>query len=254
MKRMENQIHSAFEEIKAEQKLKTNTKYFLCELYSHKKTLKHNPRKKLVLAPLVAMLAVILTVGIFTTSVPVSAVSFDVENTSVELELNSLNKVVRVRCFGEADSFTELELKNLDCERAVALIIEKAKKENADIASAVLTVNCKNDKKAEKLSDKICINGARDISVSCHSTHSKLYEEAYSYGISTGKYQAYLTLKEYIPDLSIEEIRVLTMRELKEKINSYTHASSSEITSHPHNSEHYNGQSAGNGNRHEKNK
>ena len=35
---MKNQIHSAFDEIKAEQKLKTDTKYFLYELYNKAET------------------------------------------------------------------------------------------------------------------------------------------------------------------------------------------------------------------------
>lgn len=248
---MKNQIHSSFDEIRAEQKLKTDTKYFLHELYTGTKQPKCNPRKKLILAPLAAMLAVIFALGTFITAVPVSAVSFDMESSSVELELNTLNKVVRVSCFGEADGFRELELKSLDCEAAVALIIEKAKKENTDIASAVLTVNCKSDKRAGVLSDKICIDEASNITVSCHQSHASLREQAHSYGISTGKYQAYLTLKEYEPGLSIEEVQALSMSELKKRILTHTNGEASDSnTSQPHQSGHHKGSSDGSGKHH----
>lgn len=248
---MKNQIRSSFEEIRAEQKLKTDTKYFLHELYTGAEYPKRNPRKKLILAPLAAMLAVIFALGTFITAAPVSAVSFDIENSSVELELNSLNKVVRVSCFGEADSFKELNLKNLDCEAAVALIIEKAKKENADIDSAVLTVNCKSDKRAGMLSDKICIDESSNITVSCHQSHASLREQAHSYGISTGKYQAYLTLKEYEPGLSIEDVQTLSMSELKKRILTHTNGeATANSDSQPHQSGHHKGSSDGSGKHH----
>lgn len=248
---VKNQIHSSFEEIRAEQKLKTDTKYFLHELYARAEQPKRNPRKKLILAPLAAMLAVILTLGTFITAVPVSAVSFDMENTSIELELNSLNKVIKASCFGEADGFRELELNSLDCETAVALIVEKAKKENADIASAVLTVNCKNSKKAERLSDKICIDEASNITISCHQSHIALREQAHSHGISTGKYQAYLTLKEYVPELSIEDVQTLSMSELKKKILSHTNGEATDNnTSQPHQGGHHKDPSDSSGKHH----
>ena len=252
---MKNQIHSAFDEIKAEQKLKTDTKYFLYELYNKADTPEPKSKKGLILTPIAAVLAVVLSLGIFTTAVPVSAVSFDVENTSVELELNSLNKVVKVNCFGESEDFSELKLKNLDCESAVSLIIEKSKSCNADISSAVLTVNCKSAEKAERLADTITEKDSTGLTVSCHSSHSKLRETAHSHGISTGKYQAYLTLKEYEPDLSLDDIQKLSMNELKEKISSYTNSQPADSsTPQPQQSTCHNGTTDGGGKHHGHNK
>ena len=247
---MKNQIHSAFDEIKAEQKLKTDTKYFLYELYNKDEAPEPKAKKGLILAPIAAVLAVVLSLGIFTTAVPVSAVSFDVENTSVELELNSLNKVLKVNCFGESEDFSELKLKNLDCKSAVSLIIEKSKSRNSDISSAVLTVNCKSAEKAERLADTITENDSTGLTVSCHSSHSKLRETAHSHGISTGKYQVFLNLKEYEPELTAEQANSMTMKELRDRLSHYCSKDSSDTSEETEtttcNETHHNGQ-IGNG-------
>ncbi len=251
---MKKQIASAFDEIKAEQQLKTDTKYFIYEFYNKKEATNHKPRKKLILAPLCVVLVVILTAGVLTSTIPVSAVSFDIENTSIELELNRLNKVVKVNCFGEENVFSQLKLKNLDCEKAVSLIIERVKSQNADISSASLTVNCKSTEKAEKISDTISNKATQDIPISCHSAHKELRNEAHAHGISTGKYQAYIILKEYESDLSIEDIRNISISELKSKISSHTESEKEEVIIQPQQNAHCESTDAGNGKHHGRNK
>lgn len=220
---MEKQIHSAFDEVKAGQQLKTDTKYFLYEFYRKQEVTPVKPLKRLILVPLCAVLVFAFSLGIFTTAVPVTAVSLDVESTSVELELNSLNKVVKATCFGEGNCFSGIEFNSLSCEEAVSLIIEKAKSENADISRASLTVNCKNRERAQKIADTLSDGASSEIEISCHSSDGKLQQEAHSHGVSTGKYRAYIVLKEYEPDLTVEEIRHLSVSELRERIASHSY-------------------------------
>lgn len=250
---MKNQIHSAFDEIKAEQQLKTDTKYFLYEFYKKHDTSPSKPLNRLLLASLIAVLTVALSFGIFTTTIPVSAVSIDVENSSVEIELNSLNRVIKATCFGEEKFFSEAELKNLSCDEAVSLIMKRTENKKTNAHSATLTVNCKSKERAQKIADTISLSGSSDLEITCHSADGNLSRTAHSHGISTGKYKAYLILKEYEPDLKIEEICNTPMSELNERIRSFTCKSPTESSSHSSKVEHHEESTHSNGKHNGKN-
>ena len=70
-----------------------------------------------------------------------------------------------------------------------------------------------------KRSDRSCTTGQSNIS--CHSTNMEEINEAHSAGLSVGKYRAYLELKELDPSVTIDDIRDLSMREIRDLINSY---------------------------------
>lgn len=213
---MTDKIKSAFDEIKAEEEFKTSAKYFLYEKYNKAPEKNVRSIRRPVFAAVCALLVALSCVGVVFYSVPVSAISLDYDTSSVELGVNSFDKVVRVNCFGEADSVKHLKLKNMNYRDAVTLVINSS--EEAE-ASPVLSVNCKSSEKCKEISEQIRQCNLKNTSVNCNSqSNHHLSSEAHSHDISTGKYHAFLELKALDPNVTIDEIRNLSMKEIREKI------------------------------------
>lgn len=208
---MKDKITSAFGEVRAEQELKTQTKIFLSEYYRKKESKKPFAYSKYALAAAAVAVVLISCVSLFSYSVPVSAISLDSEASSVEIKINSFNRVVDVACFGES-SVTDLDLKNKSYEEAVSAILE-INKSNSDSAETVITVNCENEKKGKQIADSIKSCHGSALSIECHS--SEISREAHLLGLSTGKYLVYLELKNAGIEISPEKAKELSMKELR---------------------------------------
>lgn len=216
---MDERIKAAFEELKAEQQLKTSTKYFIYDKYNSSAKIKRSfPTAKALTAAAVCLL-VVISVSVFTYITPVSAISLDADTSSVELGINCFDKVVAVDCFGDTSCPGDLNLKNMNYKEAVATVLEQT--ETFD-SSTVLTVSCKNNSKGSEMAKEINNCHATDTEVQQHNGNHDLSAEAHSLNISTGKYQAYLVLKQYEPELTVDLARDMTMRELRERISFYT--------------------------------
>lgn len=50
----------------------------------------------------------------------------------------------------------------------------------------------------------------------CYYAHSEEVKEAHSFGLSYGKYRAYLELKEIAPEILPEDVQEMTMKEIRE--------------------------------------
>ncbi len=221
---MNEKIKAAFGEIEAEQELKTTTKYFLYDRYNNLR----EPKRaflpvKIPVAAAVCLLVVICT-SVFTYITPVSAISLDGNTSSVELGVNRFDKVVKITCFGDTRAADVLTLKNSDYREAVSALLEQT--EDFD-DSTVLTVNCKNSEKATEMAEEIHNCHPASASVHHQNGNHAISAEAHNQGISTGKYQAYLILKEYEPALTVDEARNMTMKELRERISLHTEESDS---------------------------
>lgn len=214
---MENKIKSAFDEIKAEQGLKTATKYLIYE-HTHNTRSEKPSSRKMGLSAVAACLAFILCSSFLAYSIPVSAISLDTGNTSVELGVNCFDKVVKITCFDNEEAVPLLNLKNKNYKDAVSVLIKSTENCND---SAVLTVSCKNNKRSNRMTEEIRNCHSADTQVQPVCGNHTLAKEAHSHGISTGKYSAYLTLKQYEPSITPEEAAVLTMKELRERIAFY---------------------------------
>lgn len=213
---MTDKIKSAFDEIKAEEEFKTSAKYFLYEKYNKAPEKNVRSIRRPVFAAVCALLVALSCVGVVFYSVPVSAISLDYDTSSVELGVNSFDKVVSVNCFGEADSVKHLKLKNMNYRDAVNLIMTDS---DAAASSAVFSIHCKNSEKCAEISEQIRQCNFNNTSVDCNSQdHHSLSSEAHSHDISTGKYHAFLELKALDPNVTIDEIRNLSMKEIREKI------------------------------------
>lgn len=237
---LDKKIKTAFDEIRAEQELKTATKYFIYEKHNEATA---NQKSSLIRRSLVtafSLFAVIICSAVFIYSLPVTAISVDTEKSSFELEANLFNKIIKVTSFDDSEFETE-RLKHLNYKEAVNLILTQED-------SATLTVSCKDSDTSEKIIEEIrqcktdnnpephCVEGNHNFS-----------QEAHKHGISNGKYNAYLNLRQYEPDITIDEIKNLTMKQINERINAHledvsaTDNNIENSTSHGHDKEHKNG-------------
>lgn len=215
---MTDKIKSAFDEVKAEQELKTATKYFLYEKYNRPvKSTSANLRKAAAISACASFLILICS-AFFVYTTPVSAISLDSDTSSVELEVNRFDKVVKVNCYGDSSEAEALRLKNMNYKDAVSAVLESTEEETS---STVLTVSCNSSGRCEEIVEQINRCQADATTVGCHSeSHHSISAEAHSLGISTGKYNAYLQLSELDYEITIDEIKELPMREIREIINS----------------------------------
>lgn len=215
---MTDKIKSAFDEIKAEQELKTATKYFLYEKYNKPvKSASVQIRKAAAVSVCASFLILICSTFLVYTT-PVSAISLDSDTSSVELEVNRFDKVIKVNCYGDSSKAEVLRLKNMNYKDAVSVVLDCTEEK---ASSTVLTVSCNSSGRCDEIVEQI--NHCQDdaTAVSCHSeSHRSLSAEAHSLGISTGKYNAYLQLRELGYEITIDEIKDLPMREIREIINS----------------------------------
>lgn len=219
---MEDKIKSAFEGIHADNSLKSNTKDYIYE-----KTNGYSGRKNIAPRRIGAVVAcaVVLLFGIggySSYAVPVSTVSMDI-NPSFELKVNVYGKVVDVEGYNDdgVKLAQELDVSGMSYEDAVNTALD-----NSYVVSCLeednlleVTVSSAFEKETQKMQE--CLASQTDIpseNIYCLGNNEDA-KTAHSQGISLGKYRAYLELSEINPDITVDDVKDLTMREIRNMIN-----------------------------------
>lgn len=214
---MKNDLKEALSRIRAEEELKARARAYVA---------RYSPRSRR--APLRMLAAacgvLLLTVGVlfgWLWLTPVSAISMDI-NPSLELEVNRFGRVISAEGFNDAGrSLAQgLELRFLPYTGAVEKVLSD------ETVAALLEeglpmsiyVICDDDTQRKEMlaSLESCTSG--HSGVSCHGGGSGHHGEAHQAGLSTGRYRAYLRLKELDPSITPEEAAEMTMAELLERI------------------------------------
>lgn len=210
---MRDEIKKAFGAVQADAALREGTKEFLAQrLYCR-------PARRLRPAPLLACLALAAAVwgGGRYYYTPRLTVSIDV-NPSLELGINGLNRVISVEGFnpdGEAWAET-LDLKYKDSTAALEEILasdELAGYLSADELVSIAVVSGEGEA-GEKLLAFLEEETAGQENIYCCSASYQELAPAHELGLSYGKYRACLTLQSLDPELELEEICHMTMRQI----------------------------------------
>lgn len=93
-----------------------------------------------------------------------------------------------------------------------------------------------------------CTSGQNNVY--CYASRLEEVEAAHSAGLSYGKYRAFLELQEIDPSISTDDVQGMTMREIRNLIESYSDNEENTVTnsnSSRNNSNNRNGQDNGNG-------
>lgn len=217
-------LKAAFDQVRAEEKLKEWTKEYLSEKVYARKKKRTSPLRNFAAAAACALL-VFLAGGSYLYFTPTAYISVDV-NPSLELGINRFDRIVSVTGYNEdgkalADS---LDLKYMDYSDALEALLADQDMEVylSDNADVVLTVAGKNENQSSQILETVESCASSHENVHCHSGDTEEIHHAHNAGLSFGKYQAYLTLKGLDPSVTLEEIQDMTMSQIRELIQEYS--------------------------------
>lgn len=221
---MHDSWNSAFDSVHAEPELKEHTKEYL------RRTLfcpmrKRKPPAFRFAAASVLCLAFFLTACLWLFFTPAAYISVDI-NPSMELGVNRFSRIISVESYNEdgAALAKTLDLRFLNYMDALNLVLE-----NDTIADLLsedgelsLTVAGNSESQSSRMLQEMEASLSDYSNVHCHSGSMEEMHEAHDCGMSFGKYQAYLILKELNPSVTEEEVQGMTMKEIQEQIRLYS--------------------------------
>ncbi len=239
---MDKKIRAAFDKIHAEDSLKTDTKSFIYNKANcHVKS--SGAQIKRILAAACVFVLFLGIGGYFSYTIPVAAISLDI-NPSVELEINLYDRVISVKGYSDDGKqlAEQLNIKNMEYPDAINTVMNNNAVKSIIETNGVFEVTIAgiSDEKAQKIQD--CISSQTEVSsdnIYCITSREDI-ENAHNAGLSFGKYRAFLELAEAYPNITVEDVKSLTMKEIRDMISGETESVD--------NSENVNGSGYGSGN------
>ena len=213
MSDLEKQVKDAFRAVHAEPSLNVSTLDYVCRK-RRKRSLR--PWTK-ALAAAACMLALFL--GGYGTRMflePVSVISIDI-NPSIELGINAFDRVVTTQAFNpEGEQLLQsLDLRFQKWEKAVDAVMDSDTVRQLMDREETLTFTAVGQDEAE--SEALC-RKVRDHTAGtgdCYSAGRQEVAQAHHSGLSYGKYLAYLEALEAGEDLTAEEAKQMTVKEIR---------------------------------------
>lgn len=221
MMSMDKKIKEAFDQIHAEEELKSRTKVFL-EQYGENGQKKRR-RMRMAWIPAVAcMMLFLIAGGYWMYFVPTAEIELEV-NPSIEIGVNRFDKVVSLEGKNEDGEklLEELNIRFLNYEDALNRIMENdwiVELVGQDQIVSVIVVG-EEETQCETMLASLENFASHHQNVHCGSATSEEAHEAHEVGLGCAKYKAYLELKELDPDITTEEVREMSMREIRDRIS-----------------------------------
>lgn len=220
---MNDQLKRAFDDVVAEDRLKENTRNYLhYRLYG-----KH--RRTMAYGKLAAAFSLVLLLGLggrmlyFT---PVSFISIDI-NPSIELGLNRLDRIISVTPFNVdgVEAVENLELKNRKYDEAILMLLESREMSAYVTEDSQISISVVSDDQEKNVEIQQRVRSCtenRYENVSCHSSNEGVVQSAHHEGVSFGKYQAFLELQAVYPDITVDDVKNLTMSQIQDLMELYS--------------------------------
>lgn len=234
---MPNKIFSAFDEIKADEKLKINTKECIKRKIQKQsegetqrlKKFQYVNKRSLKYVAVILCLLIFLGGGNIVYHMEKDAVTYisiDV-NPSIELALNKFDKVISVKAYNEDGKkvLENLNIEGKDYEDAINIIVESKSMSGylTENEALTFTVASKYKNKESEIVENInnCNSCKKHKGISIEADMDKI-KEAHDYGLSFGKYMAYLELKKYTDSVTTDDCKNMTMRDIRNLISQYS--------------------------------
>lgn len=216
---MHDKLYGAFDSIRAEEELKRDTREYLKnKTHGYGK----RPRFTKKLAGVLACFALLLFGAGFVCLTPSFVISVDV-NPSIELGISRFGRVVSVETFNEEGKalMAGANVFYLDYEKALEKILADGNMEQYTAQGQLVSVTVfgGDKKQGEEMLGQVSACMASHSNVHCSLGNSAKVKNAHALGFSCGKYQAFLELKALDPDITVEEVRELTMCQIQDRIN-----------------------------------
>lgn len=217
---MNDLLKQALDQVQAEQALKEKTRTFLYEKTNGYSTARTVPYRPLLSAA--ACLLLLLCLGMWKAYfTPVSVISIDI-NPSLELELNRFDRVLSVQGYnedGQALAQT-LDVRFLNYQDAMEQILSSQMVTDCLERNELLSIAVVDDdaQRQQTLLAGVQSCAAGHGQAHCYAADGQQLEDARHAGLSYGKYQAYLELLALDPDITLQQVQGMTMREIRERI------------------------------------
>lgn len=217
---MNGKIKEAFEQIQAENELKEKTKEFIFQKTNGYSKVRTGTYKYLV--SVFACAALLFIGGHWLYFTPTVEISIDI-NPSIELEINRFDKIISLESYNAdgQELIKTLNVKFKDYSEAMNQIFR-----SEDIISLLkkdeimtIAVIGSGNTQSEKVLSNLQSYTEEKHNTYCYYAHSEEVENAHESGLSCGKYKAYLELKEVNPDITVDDIHHMTMREIRNMID-----------------------------------
>ena len=218
---MRNRFQGTFDKISAEEELKNHTREFLGKkTKGYGKRAMYLPRK---LAAAFLCCALLLGgAGYYACLTPSFVISVDV-NPSIELGINRFDKVVSIETFNDegADLMSGADVYYLDYKKALEQILTDKNMEQytAQGQMVAVTVFGGDDEQNREVLGHLSACTSSHSNVHCSAGNSAEVSQAHAAGLSWGKYKAFLELQALDPDITVEEVRKLTMCQIQDRIS-----------------------------------
>ena len=220
---MNGKIKETFDKIHAEEPLKEKTKAFLAQKtqgYTQHKSRQMRNYSYLVSAAVCLVLMFVGSHWLYFT--PTTEISIDI-NPSIELGINRFDKVVSVSGYNAdgQELADPLHIKFTDYGEAIRQILENKNVVHLLSQDELLTIAVigPNGTQSERILSHIesCMAGQKNAY--CYSAHFDEAGTAHKMGLSCGKYHAFLEVQALDPDITLEEVQNMTMREIRDLID-----------------------------------
>ena len=216
---MNDKMKKAFDQIHAEDELKQSTMEYIRRIAQTQE--KPKTRAYRYIVPALACL-VFLIVGSFVYLTPTANISIDI-NPSIELGVNRFDRVVSVKSYNDdgKELKAQLDIKNMKITKAVEQVMANDTIEALLSKDEILTIGViGNDKeKSEKILSEVEACTEKQKNTYCYSASTQEVEGAHETGLSCGKYKAYLELHSLDGSITAEDVRNMTMREIRDLIS-----------------------------------
>lgn len=220
----------AFDQIHAQEDLKQRTEQYLKEQIRER----NRPVRTGALYKGLAAAACVLVLaagagGGYLFFTPTAYISVDI-NPSLELEINRFDRIISVTGYNEdgEDLSEKMDLKFLTYEDAIQEILDSQDIQNYLDEDGILsfTVAGEDENQSGQILHHVesCTEGNENMH--CHAGGMDEVHEAKNYGLSVGRYRAYLKLKEYDASITPEELNEMSMAQIQDLLNEYEKDSS----------------------------
>ena len=249
---MNNAFKELFGSIQAGEELKDNTKALLAEKTHHYKKATSVRRRYHVYAAACVCLMFVLLGGQWLYFEPTAEISIDI-NPSIELSVNRFDQVISVNEFNEdgqaLSNAADLKYKNY--VEAIEQILHHDSITTLLSNDEIMTITVvgSDEQQATKILSGVAACTASRNNTYCYFARSEDVAAAHDVGLSCGKYRAFLELQLLDPDVTPEVVQGMTMREIRELIESISANSDNDTTSYNGWGNGHHGQGGDHGNR-----
>ncbi len=220
---MNKTFKNLFGSIQAEEELKDRTKAFLEKRTLGYSKVKAETHKYHLYAAVCACFLFMLFGGYWLYFTPIAEISIDI-NPSIEMSINRFDRVISVSDFNqdgqELSSTLHIKYKNyMDAvklilnHKTIALLL-------ADNEIMTITVIGPDRQQSAKILSEVEVCAREHSNTYCYAASSEEVAAAHEMGLSCGKYRAFLELQALAPNVTPETVGGMTMREIRELINS----------------------------------